>query len=72
MLTLDLFHVMQLAVNAVCDARRRVVRAEYGRRGRSGDPDYGIKGPLGRNLEHLSAAQFAKIINTWPTGSATP
>ena len=63
-LTVDLFHVVQLAVKAVGDVRRRVVRARYGRRGRSGDPEYGIKGLLVRNLEHLSAAQFAKIIDT--------
>jgi transposase len=63
-LTADLFHVVQLAVKAVGDVRRRVVRARYGRRGRSGDPEYGIKGLLVRNLEHLSAAQFAKILDT--------
>jgi transposase len=63
-LTVDLFHVVQLAVKAVGDVRRRVVRVRYGRRGRSGDPEYGIKGLLVRNLEHLSAAQFAKIIDT--------
>jgi len=63
-LTADLFHVVQLAVKAVGDVRRRVVRARYGRRGRSGDPEYGIKGLLVRNLEHLSPAQFAKIIGT--------
>jgi transposase len=57
-LTVDLFHVVQLAVKAVGDVRRRVVRA------RSGDPEYGIKGLLVRNLEHLSPAQFAKIIDT--------
>jgi len=59
-LTVDLFHVVQLAVKAVGDVRRRVVRARYGRRGRSGDPEYGVKGLLVRNLEHLSPAQFAK------------
>jgi transposase len=64
MLTADLFHVVQLAVKATGDVRRRVVRARYGRRGRSGDPEYGIKNLLVRNLEHLSAAQFAKIIDT--------
>ncbi len=63
-LTADLFHVVQLAVKAAGDVRRRVVRARYGRRGRSGDPEYGIKGLLVRNLEHLSAAQFAKILDT--------
>ena len=34
------------------------------RRGRAGDPEYGIKGLLARNLEHPSAAQFAKITGT--------
>jgi len=63
-LTADLFHVVQLAVKAVGDVRRRVVRARYGRRGRSGDPEYGIKNLLVRNLEHLSPGQFAKIIDT--------
>ena len=41
-----------------------VARARYGRRGRSGEPEYGIKGLLARNLEHPSAAQLAKIIDT--------
>jgi transposase len=63
-LTADLFHVIQLAVKAVGDARRRVARARYRRRGRSGDPEYGIKSLLVRNLEHLTAAQFAKITGT--------
>jgi transposase len=63
-LTVDLFHIVQLAVKAAGDVRRRVVRARYGRRGRSGDPEYGIKGLLARNLEHLTAARFAKILDT--------
>ncbi|HEX6519799.1 MAG TPA: ISL3 family transposase [Streptosporangiaceae bacterium] len=63
-LTADLFHVVQLAVKAVGDVRRRVVRARYGRRGRSGDPEYGVKGLLVRNLEHLAPAQFAKVMDT--------
>jgi transposase len=62
-LTADLFHVVQLAVKAVGDVRRRVIRARYGHRGRSGNSEYGIKGLLVRNLEHLSAAQFAKIMD---------
>jgi len=57
----DLFHVVHLAVKMTGDVRRRVVRGTYGRRGRSGDPGYGIKNLLIRNLEHLSPAQFAKI-----------
>jgi len=60
----DLFHIVQLAVKVTGDVRRRVVRARYGRRGRSGDREYGIKGLLVRNLEHLTPAQFAKVIDT--------
>jgi len=63
-LAADLFHVVQLAVKATGDVRRRVVRARYGRRGRSGDPEYGIKGLLVRNLEHLAPDQFAKVMDT--------
>ena len=60
-LVVDLFHVVHLAVKMTGDVRRRVVRGKYGRRGRSGDPEYGIKGLLVRNLEHLSPGQFAKV-----------
>jgi transposase len=63
-LVVDLFHVVQLAVKMTGDVRRRVVREKHGRRGRSGDAEYGIKGLLVRNLEHLSPAQFAKVMNT--------
>jgi len=63
-LVVDLFHVVQLAVKVTGDVRRRVVRRKYGRRGRSGDPEYGLKGLLVRNLEYLSPAQFAKIMDT--------
>jgi len=63
-LVVDLFHVVQLAVKATGDVRRRAVREKYGRRGRSGDPEYGVKGLLVRNLEHLGPAQFAKVIDT--------
>jgi transposase len=60
----DLFHVVQLAVKAVGDVRRRATREKYGRRGKEGDPEYGIKGLLNRNLESLSPAQFCKVIET--------
>jgi transposase len=63
-LAVDLFHVVQLAVKALGDVRRRAVREKYGRRGRSGDAEYGVKGLLVRNLEHLRPAQFAKIMDT--------
>jgi transposase len=63
-LAVDLFHVVPLAVKMTGDVRRRVVRGKYGRRGRSGDAEYGIKGLLVRNLEHLRPGQFAKIMDT--------
>lgn len=63
-LAVDVFHVVQLATKMVGDVRRRVVREKYGRRGRSGDPEYGLKNLLVTNLEHLHPDQFAKIINT--------
>jgi hypothetical protein len=40
------------------------VASSIATRGRSGDPEYGIKGLLVRNLEHLSPAQFAKVMDT--------
>ena len=63
-IAVDLFHVVHLAVKMTGDVRRRVVRGKYRRRGRSGDPGYGIKNLLTRNLEHLSPAQFAKVTGT--------
>jgi transposase len=63
----DLFRVVQLAVKAAADVRRRATREKYGRRGREGDPEYGLKGLLSRNLENLSPEQFAKVIETLDT-----
>src|SRR5260370_35619538 len=63
-LVVDLFHVVQLAVKVTGDVRRRVVREKCRRRGRSGGPECGGKSLLVRNLEHLSPAQFAKIMDT--------
>ena len=63
LLVVDLFHVVQLAVKATGDVRRRAVRDKYGRRGRSGDAEYGVKSLLVRNLEHLSPAQFTKVMD---------
>ena len=63
-LAVDLFHVVQLAVKTTGDVRRRAIRERYGRRGKSGDPEYGIKALLTRNVENLSPEQFDKIIGT--------
>jgi transposase len=56
----DLFHVVQLAVKTLGDVRRRAIREKYGRRGKSGDPEYGIKHLLERNLENLSRTSSRK------------
>ena len=69
-IAVDLFHVVHLAVKMTGDVRRRVVRGKYGRRGRSGDPEYGIKNLLVRNLEHLSPAQFAKVTDALQADAA--
>jgi transposase len=63
-LVVDLFHVVQLAVKMTGDVRRRAVREKYGRRGRSGDTEYGVKALLVRNLEHLRPEQFTKVMDT--------
>jgi len=60
----DLFHVVQLAVKTAGDVRRRAIRELYGRRGKAGDPEYGIKHLLEKNLESLSPEQSEKIIET--------
>src|SRR5205807_1104518 len=62
-IAVDLFHVVQLAVKAAGDVRRRAIRELYGRRGKAGDPEYGIKHLIERNLENLSPAEFGKIID---------
>jgi transposase len=63
-IAVGLFHVVQLAVKTAGDARRRAIRELYGRRGRSGDPEYGIKHLLDRNLENRSREQSEKVIET--------
>jgi len=63
-IAVDLFHVVQFAVKTVGDVRRRAVRELYGRRGRAGDPEYGLRHLLEKNLENLSPEQFAKVIET--------
>lgn len=63
-IAVDLFHVVQLAVKTTGDVRRRAIRERYGRRGKAGDPEYGIKHLLERNLENLSPDNFEKVIET--------
>ena len=71
-IAVDLFHVVQLAVKTTGDVRRRAIRELYGRRGKAGDPEYGIKTLLNRNLENLSPDQFEKVIDTLDADRARP
>jgi transposase len=57
----DCFHVVQLANRKLAQLRRRLTWAQRSRRGRTGDPEWEIRGLLVRNAEDLSADQVAKI-----------
>ena len=59
-----LFHVAELAVKTTGDVRRRAIRELYGRRGKSGDPEYGIRHLIERNAENLSRDDSAKVTDT--------
>ena len=71
-IAVDLFHVVHLAVKMTGDVRRRVIRGKYGRRGRSGDPEYGIKNLLvnhavclaeaGQQAEALQVSEEAGVV----------
>jgi transposase len=70
LLCVDPFHLVQLANKMLTSVRWRIVRAKYGRRGRKGDPEYGIKRLLMRNREDLTDQQFAKLWNTMADDTA--
>ncbi len=71
-IAVDPFHVVQAANKMVAVVRRREITGKYGRRGRSGDPEYSAKRLLARNTEDLTPAQAAKLWDTLlaagPTG----
>ena len=52
------------ATRVSCGTHPDAVRGGLRSAAWSGDPEYGIKNLLVRNLEHLSPAQFAKIAST--------
>ncbi|GLW96080.1 ISL3 family transposase [Microtetraspora sp. NBRC 16547] len=64
-LVVDPFHVVQAATKMVASVRRRAIFARYGRRGRSGDPEYGMRRTLLRNYENLHPDRFAAMWNTF-------
>ncbi|MEU8252419.1 ISL3 family transposase, partial [Nonomuraea sp. NPDC048916] len=64
-LVVDPFHVVQAATKMVAAVRRRAIFARYGRRGRSGDPEYGMRRTLQRNYEDLHPDRFTAMWNTF-------
>jgi len=58
---LDAFHVVKLGTTAVDQVRRRVQHATLGRRGRKGDPLYGIRTILRAGRERLTERQHARL-----------
>jgi transposase len=57
---MDPFHVVALAGQAVDKARQRIQQATLGRRGRTGDPLYGIRKVLKTGKEYLTERQQAR------------
>src|SRR5258706_9768591 len=72
MLVVDLFHVVQLAVKMTGDVRRRVACAKYGRRGRSGDPEYSVKRLLGVTWRTCPARSSPRSSRHWNGTGAAP
>src|SRR5260370_37316331 len=60
-IAVDPFHVVQAANKMVAVVRRREITRKYGRRGRSGDPEYSDKRLLARKTEDLTPARAAKL-----------
>ncbi|WP_218851431.1 ISL3 family transposase [Nocardioides panaciterrulae] len=57
----DAFHVVKLGTAAVDECRRRVQQETLGRRGRKGDPLYGIQKLLRAGAEKLTDKQWARF-----------
>jgi transposase len=58
---MDPFHVVQLAGDALDRCRQRVQQASLGRRGRAGDPLYGIRRTLHTGDDLLTGRQRARL-----------
>jgi transposase len=62
-LAIDAFHIVQLATRWSATCAAAPSGTSYGRRGRSGDREYGIKNLLVRNLEHLNPDQSTPALS---------
>jgi transposase len=63
-IVVDHFHIVQLANQALDEARRRVTTQLRARRGRKGDGEWDVRNLLTRNWEKLSERRFAHMWNT--------
>ncbi|MGP4104516.1 ISL3 family transposase [Nonomuraea sp. KM90] len=69
-LVVDHFHVIQAATKVINLVRRRAIHARYGRRGRSGDPEYGMRRTLLRNWEDVPDQRIAAMWETFLAAGA--
>ncbi|MEV3927270.1 ISL3 family transposase [Actinomadura coerulea] len=60
-IVVDVFHLVQLANRKLAALRRRLTFTQRGRRGRTGDPEWEVRGLLVRNIEDLTSEQINKI-----------
>ncbi len=70
-IAVDPFHIVQAANKMLATVRRKETTRRYHRRGRSGDPEYAVKGLLMRNKEDLTPTAAAKLWNTLLDTGAT-
>jgi len=62
-LVVDLFHLVQLANNAVTEVRRRVTLAERGRRGRKGNREWELRNRLTRAASTMHADHLDPMVD---------
>jgi len=71
-IAVDLFRVVQLAVKALGDVRRRATREKYGRRGKKDDPEYGLRACSAATWRACPRRSSARSSRPWtPTGTAS-
>lgn len=69
---MDPFHVVALAGTALDQCRQRTQQATLGRRGRSGDPLYGIRKTLRTGQEYLTEKQRTKLNTVFADSAHDP
>lgn len=69
---MDPFHVVALAGQAVDTCRQRIQQATLGRRGRKGDPLYGIRKVLKTGREYLTEKQQHRLDTAFATSDHQP